>query len=481
MSNRTKYKLRRAKLSFRKNVLAEGITVKGILAVLTLGALLVICGFSITVAKENIQNDIAKAKNEAKVVEVTVSSEEDTEKEEVSSELTEQNEEEATYSIELAEVSMIDTELFSSKLEAFEDGGIDKEESKKDSLTTSLSENEFVVTADSLNIRESAGTDSDIVGHIYKGMTGEITEDSEEWVKIKSGEVEGFVKKEYISREDDTEVIDHLAEVTANNVNIRSMASQNGEILLVAAEGDVYPTLSDSKEEWSEVVLPDGTNAYIYNSYVDITEGKANAVSVKDYDAFNDKVKSYNSTKQEEEKKEEASSEEKKEDNSKTEETTDNSNKKEQTTTEKTTEKATEKATEQPTTQAPTTEATTAASTASGSDYELICAVVYAESGGEPYEGQVAVANVILNRVRSGRWGSSVTDVLYAKNQFTCVNGARFKRALGGNVPATTAQAVQAAMGGYNNIGNAMSFRPTWYLNPNSVSNSTVIGNHVFF
>ena len=41
-----------------------------------------------------------------------------------------------------------------------------------------------------------------------------------------------------------------------------------------------------------------------------------------------------------------------------------------------------------------------------------------------------AVANVILNRLRSGRWGGSIRDVLYAPNQFSCVNGARFKNAL---------------------------------------------------
>ncbi|MGE5494584.1 MAG: cell wall hydrolase [Burkholderiales bacterium] len=54
----------------------------------------------------------------------------------------------------------------------------------------------------------------------------------------------------------------------------------------------------------------------------------------------------------------------------------------------------------------------------SDEEKELIARVVYAESRGEPFEGQIAVAAVILNRYESGKFGKSVRSVVYAKEQF---------------------------------------------------------------
>ena len=475
MSNRTKYKLRKAKLSFRKNVLSEGLSVRNILAVLTIVALTFICGFSVMVAKENIQNDLAKAPKKEAVKEVTT--------EEVKKAEAEPETEAVTYEIELEETEMLDSELLSANLESMEGAAPDKEAVENKNLTASLDEGEFVVTVDALNIRESASKDSEIVGHIYKGMTGKIEDDSDsDWIEIKSGDVTGFVKKEYISLEADESIISHLATVTADNVNIRSQANSNSNIICTAKNGEVYPAVSDSDSEWSEVVLPDGSKAYINNSYLEIAEGKANAVSSDDVAVFGTKCAEYAAANAKPEEKDDTETAK----NDVTESTTEapkgntNTTEKKQETTKAAPAEATTKA--PATTQAPTTEATTQAPTsASASDFELICAVVYSESGHESYEGQLAVANVILNRLRSGRWGGSIRDVLYAPNQFSCVNGARFKNALGGNVPSTTSQAVQAALNGNNNIGNFMSFRPTWYLDPNSLSNCKVIGNHVFF
>lgn len=55
----------------------------------------------------------------------------------------------------------------------------------------------------------------------------------------------------------------------------------------------------------------------------------------------------------------------------------------------------------------------------SESDKIMIAKVVWQEARGEPYEGQKAVAEVILNRVLYGYWGDSVTEVVYARNQFS--------------------------------------------------------------
>lgn len=55
----------------------------------------------------------------------------------------------------------------------------------------------------------------------------------------------------------------------------------------------------------------------------------------------------------------------------------------------------------------------------SDSDLELLARLVYLESRGEPYDGQVAVAEVVLNRVLSDRFPDTVEEVIYQTGQFT--------------------------------------------------------------
>lgn len=57
----------------------------------------------------------------------------------------------------------------------------------------------------------------------------------------------------------------------------------------------------------------------------------------------------------------------------------------------------------------------------SEADFDLLVRLVAAEAGGEPYEGQVAVAAVVLNRMRSYKFPDSVRGVTYQENQFSSV------------------------------------------------------------
>ena len=149
MSNRTKYKLKRAKLSFKKNVLAEGFSVRNTLAVLTLVSVFAICLFSVNVAKENIQNDLKnKAPKKVETAKAEITTEEVTE--------------EKTYSITLTESSMLDAGIIAEAADT-KDADPDVEKKDVDTLSAALGENEFIVKADSLNIRASAGTASEVV------------------------------------------------------------------------------------------------------------------------------------------------------------------------------------------------------------------------------------------------------------------------------------------------------------------------------
>lgn len=54
--------------------------------------------------------------------------------------------------------------------------------------------------------------------------------------------------------------------------------------------------------------------------------------------------------------------------------------------------------------------------------YGLLPLTIYREAGGEPYEGKVAVAEVILNRVQDPRWEDQIDGVVLAPKQFSCYN-----------------------------------------------------------
>lgn len=62
----------------------------------------------------------------------------------------------------------------------------------------------------------------------------------------------------------------------------------------------------------------------------------------------------------------------------------------------------------------------------SGDEHECLAASVYFESKGQPYKGQLAVAETIINRTESGRFPASVCGVVKQRGQFGFVRGGRF-------------------------------------------------------
>jgi len=124
------------------------------------------------------------------------------------------------------------------------------------------------------------------------------------------------------------------------------------------------------------------------------------------------------------------------------------------------------------------------------SDEELwiMACVIDWEAGTESYEGQLAVANVILNRLRSGYWGNTIQGVCYARSQFSGVsNGsgspsARFSNRLStGPYYSSCMTAALEALSGKDNVGGRTSFRTVASANLDSLSNYLIIGHHVFY
>ena len=116
----------------------------------------------------------------------------------------------------------------------------------------------------------------------------------------------------------------------------------------------------------------------------------------------------------------------------------------------------------------------------SENDINLIARVVYGESRGEPYEGQVAVAAVILNRLESNQFPNSIYDIVYAPRQFSVVNDNQIN--LKPNDKAY--KAVKDAMAGTDPTNNALYFwNPKTAVKSKFLSSRDIqvqIGNHVF-
>lgn len=157
-----------------------------------------------------------------------------------------------------------------------------------------------------------------------------------------------------------------------------------------------------------------------------------------------------------------------------------------QTTEQQKTETTTETTENQPTTPTGNNGSTVTVTyrspvTLSEEDINLMASVMTLECGSESYEGQLAVANIILNRYLSGAYGSTMSDVCYAPNQFTVVSSPKFQSYVQNGAQASCLQAAREALSGVNNIGSYTQFRPVSNVNTNNLGSYTIIGNHIFF
>ena len=122
---------------------------------------------------------------------------------------------------------------------------------------------------------------------------------------------------------------------------------------------------------------------------------------------------------------------------------------------------------------------TTSASSISNSDLYLLSCCIYGEARGESYTGKVAVAAVILNRVKSASFPNSISGVIYQSGAFTCVSDGQIN--LGTNDECT--RAAQDAMNGWDPSGGAL-----YYFNPATATSKWIwsrpqivtIGKHIF-
>ena len=112
----------------------------------------------------------------------------------------------------------------------------------------------------------------------------------------------------------------------------------------------------------------------------------------------------------------------------------------------------------------------------SAEELKLLANIIYCEAGSESYVGKVAVGNVIMNRVKSASQPNTITEVVYARGQFSPVRNGSLQRALSNDkADASCYQAAIEALAGAQPVGEKLFFRR------NNGRSGQVIGHHVFY
>lgn len=117
----------------------------------------------------------------------------------------------------------------------------------------------------------------------------------------------------------------------------------------------------------------------------------------------------------------------------------------------------------------------------STSDLQLMARAINGEARGEPYEGQVAVGAVILNRVKDSKFPNTIAGVIYESGAFTAVSDGQINVAIKDG--STVLKAAQDAMNGWDPTNGSI-----YYFNPDTATNKWIwsrplvkkIGKHRF-
>ncbi|MFH5186893.1 spore cortex-lytic enzyme [Paenibacillus sp. TAB 01] len=113
------------------------------------------------------------------------------------------------------------------------------------------------------------------------------------------------------------------------------------------------------------------------------------------------------------------------------------------------------------------------------SELDMLAKIIYSEARGEPYEGQVAVGAVVMNRIQSGQFPNTIEGVIFQKGAFTAVDDGQYWL-----TPDSTAyKAAEDAVRGWDPTSNSL-----YYFNPDTATSSWIwsrpqtvqIGRHIF-
>lgn len=126
-----------------------------------------------------------------------------------------------------------------------------------------------------INVRSQPSTEGEIVGKLYNDSVGEIIgeEENGEWLMIKSGNVEGYIKAEHALRGEEgqakaDEVGKRYAKVTAVTLRVREEATTESDTVTLLPEEEILP-VQEEVEGWAKVSTEQG-EGYISTEHAEI-------------------------------------------------------------------------------------------------------------------------------------------------------------------------------------------------------------------
>lgn len=303
-----------------------------------------------------------------------------------------------------------------------------QEESKKDSQETidikaEDDETDKLVMAnvkDAVNVRVEPSEEAAIAGKLFKNCGGTILEQRDGWTLLESGELTGWTKDEFLLFGEEAaalreEVGAYKATVQTDALRVRKEPNEEAGVYTLLKLGESMTTVEEL-DGWVAVQVDDDTVGYVSADYVEVAfiveSGKTN----------------------EQMEKERAEEEKKK------------------------------------------LSANRGAVDVAVSDVTLLAALIQCEAGQESAEGKLAVGAVVMNRVRSGSYPNSVSEVINAPSQFPPATNGKVAQVIASGPSAACIEAAQSAINGASNVGGATHFRAV-----SSGMSGIVIGNHVFW
>ncbi|MFT4146709.1 MAG: cell wall hydrolase [Mobilitalea sp.] len=296
------------------------------------------------------------------------------------------------------------------------------------------------IAKDYVNVRKEPSTDGEVLGKLYRDSGCTILKTEGDWYYIESGSVTGYAKAEYIKTGlSDAELIEKYGTQTAcvevDGLNVRETTSTEAKKLTVIYENETYPVL-EAGEEWTFIHIDDeNLDGYVKTEMISFEVTFKEAVS-----------------KEEEEKILQL--------------------------------KAEERAKKE-----------TEIKYGDGFSYTkddimLLACLVHSEAGTQSYEGKLAVANIVLNRVKSRKYPDSIKAVIYQAGQFSVAKSGSLQKQLNNygnytsNSQLLSIKAAKAALEGANNIGTRLYFhtyRSAAKKGYTDKSNSVKLGDHLFW
>lgn len=126
---------------------------------------------------------------------------------------------------------------------------------------------------DYVNVRKKPSTDSKVVGKLYKNNVGTVLATKGDWYKIKSGNVTGYVKSDYVAVDNEKlakKAGRRVAVVTTETLKVRKGASGKDEVMTLVPEGEDLTVIDESVDGWVGVSVSEG-DGYVSADYVELS------------------------------------------------------------------------------------------------------------------------------------------------------------------------------------------------------------------